>query len=681
MKQELQINQFCYSYPKETNTYSQIYIAEPDKKFLEKFGQLNILINLNFKIETKKQILSWAKDWSQELIDVIKNYFYNPLRTTINLEKDFEESLQKINNWVQQEKMVNQETFEDFLTNLDIDIILIKDEKIYFSQMGEIETRLLKDDRLIDLLETKNKSQKFLNIVSGDLENDSILLFTNKEIFNYFSEQKIIQILQVNSLEKIGLEFKKILTQEDNLINFFGLFVSIKNDHGANEIEKGAVDLKVKEKPINRMNPEKISEPIKQEIESISPKPKKIIEKKIIEKPKKIKRMIDLPIIKTSRLAYFRKYLFIVIIILALIFIQSIVILARQQIKAKQAQEYAEMVENMKNKENDLSTALIYQDSLKIKTSATEFQKILNQLPLKTEEQQEIFKNFQKGYIEQMNKFYRLVSIDEPKILIDFIETDENFKPGGFTNIGNDFYIFNPANNYIYLFNVETKKLELVNKISTNIGRLERISFWDNDNLIGIDQNQGLINFNAIDKKLLSLKFNRKELPKITDLAIYNRRLYTLEPLNNQIYKHDKTIDGFGQEQKWINDQTDISAADCFTIDGSVYILNKTGKISKFYQGNKADFPMEEIYPVLSYQDPNILKPEGKTKIYTNSDLNYLYVLDGPTKRLIILNKNGDLIKQFTSPEFKDLKDFIVNKKENLAWLLAGTKIFEIEIK
>ena len=109
--------------------------------------------------------------------------------------------------------------------------------------------------------------------------------------------------------------------------------------------------------------------------------------------------------------------------------------------------------------------------------------------------------------------------------------------------------------------------------------------------------------------------------------------------------------------------------------------MKKTGQIFKFHQGKKAEFTLDEIQPVLSIKDPNILDPQGNIKIFTNDELKYLYLLDGPSKRLIVLSKQGKLIKQFTNEEFTDLKDFIVNRKENKAWLLAGTKIFEIEIE
>lgn len=669
MTEEIKISQFCFSNPKESNCYAQVYLAEPEKKFLEKFGRLGILINLCFRKEPKKQTLAWAKKWSQNLIDLIKNDFYNPLRNPGEAEKDFEDSLQKINNWLQQERSGQPEIFEDALAGFDVDVILLKDDNVHFSQTGDIKTCLLQDDKLIDLVEEKNKSAKFSNIVSGKLENDSLLFFATKNLFDYFSPKKIIQVFNNSPVSKIEAEMKKLLSEEMGNISLLGLVFS-KRKELPKPSEENEPEVKEDEPPAEKKikTEEKKPEPMKPVIEM---KPAKK------EKSQKIRPVPpDLPIMKTSRLTYFRKSLLVALIILAVLFSLSLVTLGRQQRKNRLAQEYARTLEELRTKEDELSLALIYQDSVKIKGLSNEIRNLLNQLPQKTDEQKQNYAFFQDKYNQQMNKFYRLITLDNPLLLIDLSETYKNVQTGGLTNLGSDFYVFDPTNNNIYLFNVETKKLEPVNQTSANVGRLVKLSLLDNDTLIGLDQNQELASFNTIDKKLLPLKLVRETPQQIQDLCVYGRRLYTLEPSKNQIYKHQKTIDGFGPEQSWLQEQTDIAGALAFAIDGSVYILKKTGEIAKFYQGKTVEFSLDDIQPSLSFSDPN---SNGRIKIFTDDGLKYLYLLDGLGKRLIILSKQGKLVKQFTSPLFEDLKDFVVSRKENKVWLLCGVKIFEIQ--
>ena len=683
MDKQIKIKHFCLSKPKESNAYSQAYISAPEQKFLEKFGRLSILINLKFKNKLDKQKLSWAKTWSQELIDLIKNDFYNPLRPVTEIEKDFEDSLQRINSWLQQEKSQNSEIFEESLSDFNVDIILLKDNNVYFSQTGEINTYFLKDDQLIDLVEEKNKSTKFLNIISGKIENKSLLFFTTKNLFDYFSLEKITQILDQTPTEKIENEIKKELSDKVNEVNLLGLIISNKNEF-ITEIKEKIKLPNEKEKRETKVEiPEIVKqEPVKEKFETFKPIISQPKEEKIPKKLRKFKPSFpDMPIVKTSRLTYFRKSLIIILIILGLLFVQSIIILSRQQIKVSQNKKYEQTIEELKIKQEELSAALIYQDSLRIKAISNDFNALLNQLLQKTEEQKQTFTSFKDNYTRQMNKFYHLIVLEKPEFLIDLTTINKDIKATGLTNIYNDFYVFDSSNNHIYLFNIETKKTEVVNQTSTNVGRLQKLIPLDNDSLIGFDQNQGIASFNTIDKKLAPLKLNRENISQqIQDINIYGNRLYLLEPNTNQIYKHSKTLDGFGKEEAWIKDETNISDAISFTIDGSVYVMKKTSQIFKFHQGKIAEFTLDEIHPVLSFQDPNILNPKGNIKIFTNDDLKYLYLLDGPSKRLIILNKQGKLIKQFTCEEFINLKDFIISRNEKKAWLLAGTKIFEIEI-
>jgi len=683
MSEQIKIKHFCLSKPKESNAYSQAYISAPEQKFLEKFGRLSILVNLKFKNKLDKQELSWAKTWSQELIDLIKNDFYNPLRPVTEIEKDFEDSLQRINSWLQQEKSQNSEIFEESLSDFNVDIILLKNNDVYFSQTGEINTYFLKDDQLIDLVEEKNKSTKFLNIISGKIENKSLLFFTTKNLFDYFSLEKITQILDQTPTEKIENEIKKELSDKVNQVNLLGLIISNKNEF-ITEIKEKIKLPNEKEKRETKVEiPEIVKqEPVKEKLETFKPIISQPEKEKIPKKLRKFKPSFpDMPIVKTSRLTYFRKSLIIILIILGLLFVQSIIILSRQQIKVSQNKKYEQTIEELKIKQEELSAALIYQDSLRIKAISNDFNALLNQLLQKTEEQKQTFTSFKDNYTRQMNKFYHLIVLEKPEFLIDLTTINKDIKATGLTNIYNDFYVFDSNNNYIYLFNIETKKSEVVNQTSTNVGRLQKLIPLDNDSLIGFDQNQGIASFNTIDKKLAPLKLNRENISQqIQDINIYGNRLYLLEPDTNQIYKHSKTLDGFGKEEAWIKDETNISDAISFTIDSSVYVMKKTSQIFKFHQGKIAEFTLDEIHPVLSFQDPNILNPKGNIKIFTNDELKYLYLLDGPSKRLIIFNKQGKLIKQFTCEEFIDLKDFIVSRRENKVWLLAGTKIFEIEI-
>ncbi len=69
---------------------------------------------------------------------------------------------------------------------------------------------------------------------------------------------------------------------------------------------------------------------------------------------------------------------------------------------------------------------------------------------------------------------------------------------------------------------------------------------------------------------------------------------------------------------------------------------------------------------------------ENPNKIFTNLQIDELYILEPVKNRLIIIDKKGGIIKQYQSDKFNDLKDLVVLEKEKKIYLLNGTEIVEI---
>ena len=649
MKKEFQIGHFCFSNPKESNSYSRIYLTEPSEKFLEKFGRLIVLANVNFSAKATNQTFSWAEEWIEKLTNLAKNSFYSTTQSSKSLEENLENLLQQLNIWLSQEKVSQPKIFEEDLENYDLTIVLIKDREIQFSKIGEIKTYLIESNRLEELGEEKkqNRTTKFANIVSGNLEKNNILFFANQNLFDSFSREKIIQILNNTSLKQIKHEFKKLLNEDVNRLNMLGIAMAYRSE--INYEEK------------------------KEIVEKITP-PRPLIKKRVDILPKKSTYK---PIMtKLPRKNWITKVLLAAFVICALMFVASLVVLNHNQKITLEKKEYAQKLTRLEYQKEQLAIAMLSSASEAPKEVYKIFEEIefvLNELPRKTEDQEESFQFLYSEHIQKRNEFYKITDIAEPLELIDLYSIDENVQTQGCAKINDNLYIFNPQNNYIYVVNLKNKEAKISNKTSANVGYLEKIYQWDNDNLIGYDQNQNLVNFNTIDNKLSLLALiTEHQTDKIVDLQIYNSRLYVLRPSINEINRYQKIMDGFGKEQSWTqNEDVDVSRGLSLTIDGSIYILQEDGQIIKLYEGKRANFNLSEIRPKLS------LKKAGK--IFTNDELDNLYLLDEDTQRIIILDKTGELIQQFTSNNFNELKDFAVSDKEDKIWVLNGSKIFEIE--
>jgi len=711
---------FCLSNPKKTNIYSRVYLAEPEARFLNKFGQLGAMINLHLsssKESTLKEQLARTAEisnWVQKVIDFLSNTYYDPLKLTVNVEKDFEDLLGKINNFLNHEKARNPKLFEEYLTDMDIDIVIIKDKDVHFSQIGDIKTYLIKDGKIAELVGEKNKNQskKFLNVISGSLDNDNVLFFANAAFFDYFSLEKITEIIENNLLVKISSKLEQLLGAESKKVSLQNLIVSTREETPVVEMIKEEKKEELKEKIVKIKKEIKKTEPIVEEPAPITaseiPSPeneeeieteKEIDEEEIttsqeeekilideeevlaeikpkpIVKPRKTK--IKLPTIswKFNKESLKRNVLIGALVVLAILFVGSLFTIGKKEIIVNKVKQQDQIIETLKTKEADLAVAEVYKNNETINKILDEMNELIKKLPQKTQEQKDVYNSYHNKYVEKLNSLYQLTIIDNPLLLTDLNQTNKDAQTNSLTNLGNNFYILNSLNNYIYLFDYTKKETQLANNTSVNTGLLKKFIPLDNDVLIGWDKNQTIATFNTIDKKLSSLKLETSHLSKIQDLGVFNNKLYVLDPGSNQIYKYSKTLDGFSKEESWIQDQNiAISDAVAMTIDSSIYVAKKTGQIFKFYKNKQVEFNLDEIKPTLSMENE-------KTKIFANADTKYLYLLDGATKRLIILSKDGKLVKQFTSDKFDDLKDFIISKTEDKAWLLNGTKIYELPIK
>ena len=106
-------------------------------------------------------------------------------------------------------------------------------------------------------------------------------------------------------------------------------------------------------------------------------------------------------------------------------------------------------------------------------------------------------------------------------------------------------------------------------------------------------------------------------------------------------------------------------------IDGFVYVLKNNGELLEFAKGKKEDFSLEAIEPALTHA----------TKVIVSQKEKYIYILDAAEKRLIIFDKSGKFINQYTSDKFNDLKDFAINETSKKIYLLNNTSVYSIDTK
>ncbi len=272
--------------------------------------------------------------------------------------------------------------------------------------------------------------------------------------------------------------------------------------------------------------------------------------------------------------------------------------------------------------------------------------------------------------------------IDNPKVAVDLSQTEGLESVGEIIKIGKEYYAFDLSNNSLYQADFENNKADPIQakigndlgqfKFSTAISKTGEIIFLTDSNKIAV--------FNTNKKELVAkdIKFSNS-ISSAKDIASYSSYLYLLKPDSNQIYKHTRLANGFGEGKIWIEDpEADIRNAISLAIDGSIYVLKSDGSIDKYLRGSKFKSDDNSDFSIEKLGDP-ISNP---TEIYTRSDLDYLYIVEPQKNRIVLFDKiSGKLIKQYVSESFSDLKNIAVDEKEEKIYILSGDKVFEVEIE
>lgn len=153
----------------------------------------------------------------------------------------------------------------------------------------------------------------------------------------------------------------------------------------------------------------------------------------------------------------------------------------------------------------------------------------------------------------------------------------------------------------------------------------------------------------------------------LDELASFNANFYFLDKKAGQIIKYPYLgNNAWGKADLWLKKTI---AGDSISVDGSVWVLEKN-EIARYYAGNLQEKIELDIFP----------SPKEFSKILTSSALPYLYILEPVQKRIIIVNKAGQIIKQFQSEKFDNLLDFTISENGKTIWLLNGLKMYKLAI-
>ncbi|MBW7955220.1 hypothetical protein H3C66_00640 [Patescibacteria group bacterium] len=183
---------------------------------------------------------------------------------------------------------------------------------------------------------------------------------------------------------------------------------------------------------------------------------------------------------------------------------------------------------------------------------------------------------------------------------------------------------------------------------------------------------QGLFRFTLSGTEVASIVENSDDV--ITDgqsLGLFDKYLYVLNKTRNNIFRYDTEDDKLDSEPTaWIQSGqgVDLNNVQTFAIDGDVWLSTQTGEILKLSGGRTAAFEISGL------ADP-FTTP---ISIFTKPDLQNLYVLEPEKSRVVVLNKEGQFIKEIKSDELAGATAVVASEKHSKAFALSGSLVYEV---
>jgi hypothetical protein len=320
--------------------------------------------------------------------------------------------------------------------------------------------------------------------------------------------------------------------------------------------------------------------------------------------------------------------------------------------------------------QNKIEASLLYNNETEAAKLLNENNLLINDLISKTENDSEALTAFKNKYDEQLDKISHAISIDTPKELANFANLNANAKAESITYFNNQIYSVDNGQKVIYHADLNNNLITTIDFSQLNIPSLDYPSANKTGNQIYY---LGLNSLAMLDAKTSIISGTAINLPiprsQIGSLAGYNNRLYLLDKNGGQIYRFQKQGSGFGDGQKWLDNNNNFKEAVGMAIDGSIYILKNNGQILKFSSGGEESLTLASINPVL--QNPTIIK--------ISDEKDFLYILEPKNNRLLVYNKNGKFIMQYKISNLGNLTDFFINETDKKVYILADNKISEFE--
>ncbi|PWB38748.1 MAG: hypothetical protein C3F02_02460 [Parcubacteria group bacterium] len=698
-------------------TYDPVHAREISENYLSEYterGQLFIVLETPQHNKINQQPLI------DEFIQKTANYF--DILKEENPEKLLEQILQKINQFLP--LMAAESKIRNWLSGLAISVGIIHEDWIYLSCLGNINAINFHHNQIVTLTQKGqpiSPTKIFADLSSGQMSEGDALIVATDSLFDYISLEKIRQIIKQYTAEAAVRKINSLLEGVPDFVTFNALLIK----------KPGLADMELAVAKTNNEDEAESDTELPSQGTIFAPDntPKNFrartpqLKSKLVVDPRgfnnfsffrkvgrilaaiglffklvyvsvaalvravkkaalfifsknyrrrqenrsleNISRLGEQKINWWQQLSLLKKISLLTLLVIALIFLQSLVFSTQNKAEQNKDQSYDQLIVDVNRLMGEEKNAQeILKDEIAAEKILVEIQDKLNRATPRSAQQQQEISAYQEKISHELNQVRHIhevpaVALSEIADLSTKLVSAEQIvqKNGVFYILDlNLLYQWSPPNNFEQIATFENSRL---------------LSDWPNKNKLLVGNDKQFYIFDLDSHQLNQNPINKVAANNdIKDISVYGDNLYVLDTQAGQIFKYPQSGDSFGSGQAWLKTKQDLSQASSIAIDGNLYIVDNQGNIKKYLKGDLQEFDYHQPRPIIG---PGAI-------IKTFRDSQYLYIVDPYNKRVIILDKNGQIKEQWTSASFDKLTDLAVDLGEKVIYLLNGNHLYLLPV-
>lgn len=235
---------------------------------------------------------------------------------------------------------------------------------------------------------------------------------------------------------------------------------------------------------------------------------------------------------------------------------------------------------------------------------------------------------------------------------------------------GQSLAIADTSTNTAYLLAIDSKNGQIVGG-GDSVKNISVVGVYA-DGIYAIAED-GIMKLRLGDKKASLVVKKDESWGTISSIVAFGGNIYLLDTQKSRIWKYVATEKGFSELREYLNPDTlpDLSRTTSMAIDGSVWMGTNDGKILRFTQGKENTFVPKGVDPAFGM---NLF-------VYTDDSAKNIYILDVANNRVVVLDKEGVYLSQYRYSVSQTPSGFVVSESEKKIILLAGGKLYGIDLK